>query len=252
LSARYKNHFKQANNPSCRNWWGGGKIRARDIGAWGGNRIKRSVGNREGRYDKKFVRWCDRHDLLCVRTVDLFWLFEHYSNGFCSSLSVSKLRKRWRRDMNDIRELQASRAEKDELRKSWGLGPWNIYLRKRKAYFAEQSARYKRALKYWTECGQQARRSFHQCARYSNRQADSHPDYLVAVRDKRGRLMHFGFVEVKGPRESLRPSQRRFFPELVRRAGQNVWVARAPAHGSRIKFGQFAATGEVLPCGPCI
>jgi hypothetical protein len=256
----------QADNPSRRKWWGGGSIRARDLGTWGGKRIKQPIGAREGRYDKKFVSWCDEHGLLCVRTVDLFWLFENYRSGFYGNLSVAKLRKRWKEDKSLSRSTEvyvptgrhaatgypqlrlANPAELKQYRKERDPGPWKSYLRQRRAYFAEQSGRYNRALKFWRECGQQARQSFHRCARYSNRQADSHPDYLVAPRDKQGRVLQFGFVEVKGPRESLRPSQRRFFPELVRRAGKNVWLARVPDHGTVINFWQFTATGEVRPC----
>jgi hypothetical protein len=234
----------------------------RDIGAWGGKHILGVVGALEGSYDKRFVKWCVEHDLLFIRTVDLFWAFENYSNGFYRGMSVLELRKRWERDMSLIRSLQVqvayrdgrpqfrplSRAKKEEFRKRWGLGPWKIYYRRRRAHFLGQLARYKRALKFWRECGHHARESFLRCARYSNRQADAHPDYLVALRDNRGRVFDVGFVEVKGPRESLRPSQKRFFPELVRCAGQKVWLARFPARGNSINFGQFTATGEVRPC----
>ena len=40
-------------------------------------------------------------------------------------------------------------------------------------------------------------------------------DYVVLFRSVGGT---FAFVEVKSPRESIRPSQRHFFPELVRTA----------------------------------
>jgi hypothetical protein len=252
-------------NPSCRTWWGEGKASVCDIGPWDGSHIRQPVGAREGRYDKRFVRWCDEQGLLCVRTVDLFWLFENYRSGFYRSLSVSKLRKRWEHDMSLIRSLQVqvaycdgrpqfrplSRAKKEEFRKRWGLGPWKNYYRQRRTYFVKQLARYKRALNFWRECGQQTRDSFLRCARYSNRQADAHPDYLVALRNIRGHVVDFGFVEVKGLHEWLRPSQRQFFPELVRCAGQKVWRARFPTRGNSINFGEFTATGEVRPCAVC-
>lgn len=234
----------------------------RDIGAWDGKHIMGVVGALEGRYDKEFVKWCVRHDLLFIRTVDLFWAFEYYRNGFYRRLNVSKLRKRWEEDTRLIRSLQVqvghrnghpqfrplSEAKKEEFRKRWGLGPWKSYYRRHRAYFLSELARYERVLKFWRECGQQGRESFLRCARYSSRQADAHPDYLVAPRDIRGRVVQFGFVEVKGPREALKPSQRRFFPELVRCARQEVWLARFPTRGNSINFGQFSATGEVRPC----
>jgi hypothetical protein len=142
-------------NPSCRTWWGEGKASVCDIGPWDGSHIRQPVGAREGRYDKRFVRWCDEQGLLCVRTVDLFWLFENYRSGFYRSLSVSKLRKRWEHDMSLIRSLQVqvaycdgrpqfrplSRAKKEEFRKRWGLGPWKNYYRQRRTYFVKQLAR---------------------------------------------------------------------------------------------------------------
>jgi hypothetical protein len=247
---------------SSRTWWGRGKLRVKDIGAWDGIHIRQPIGAREGRYDRRFVKWCDERRLLCVRTVDLFWFFENCRGGFYATLSVSKLRRRWAKNMNLIRRLQTqvgycggapqfrplSRAEKEEFRKRWGLGPWKTYYRQRRAFFVEQLARYDGALGFWRRCGHQARESFLHCARYSNRQADAHPDYLVARRDGRGRVLDFGFVEVKGPRESLRLSQKRFFPELARCAGQKVWLARFPIRGNSINFGLFTATGEVRPC----
>lgn len=233
-----------------------------DIGTWDGRNIRGTVGAREGRYDEKFVDWCVQHDVLFVRTVDLFWAFDHYRNGFYRRVSVGKLRKRWEHDTKLIRSLQKqvgydnghpqfrplTLAEKEEYRKRWGLGPWESYYRRQRTYFLSELARYERVLKFWQACGQRTRRNFHRCARYSNRQADAHPDYLFALRDKSGRVVDSGFVEVKGPDESLRPSQKRFFPELVRYAGQKVWLARFLSDGNRINFGEFTPAGELCPC----
>ncbi len=260
-SLRSKNRFKPANNPSCRTWWGTGNLRVRDMGGWGGKHILGVVGALEGKYDKRFVKWCVERDLLFIRTVDLFWAFENYRNGFYQHVSIPELRKRWERDINLIQSLQVqigyrhghpqfrplSQAKKEEFRKRWGLGPWKSYHRRNRKYFLSELDRYERVLKFWRECGQQGRRSFLRCARHSNRQADAHPDYLVALRDSRDRVVDFGFVEVKGPREWLHPSQRQFFPELVRCASQKVWLARFPMRGSSINFGSFTATGEVRP-----
>ena len=242
-------------NPSSRCWNGAGKLRVRDIGAWGGTNIRGTVGRHEGRYDKKFVEWCVHHDILFIRTVDLFWAFEYYRHGFYRKLSKSKLRKRWEEDIRLIRSFKRqvgfknghpifrplSSAEKHEFKKRWGLGPWKSYYRQNKAYFLSELARYQRVVSFWRKCGHQARETFLRCARYRGRQADAHPDYLVATQDS------IAFVEVKGPRESLHPSQRQFFPELIRCAGQKVWLARFRNDGNGIRFGQFTAAGEVLP-----
>jgi hypothetical protein len=89
---------------------------------------------------------------------------------------------------------------------------------------------------------------FLRCAAYSNRRPESHPDYLVLFR-KLGDTA-CTFVEVKSPRESLRPSQRKFFPELVREAGQRVMLVRLTDNGENVRFFEFNSDGDLLPCSP--
>lgn len=265
MDSQLKNRFNPANNPSSRAWRGAGGLSRRDIGGWDGRHILGVIGALEGRYDKKFVKWCVERELLFVRTVDLFWAFENFRYGFYRGVSTHQLRKRWKEDksLSQSTELcvaafdgsgrwrtrRATPAELREWMRERDPGPWKSYYRRKRKYFLNELARYKRVLKFWRNCGRQARQNFLRCARYSNKQADGHPDYLIAVRDGRGRVVDSGFVEVKGPRESLRPSQRKFFPELVRCAGQKVWLARFPMRGNSINFGQFTPIGEVRTCG---
>jgi len=83
-------------------------------------------------------------------------------------------------------------------------------------------------------------------ASYSNRRPESHPDYLVAFRNNHG--TECTFVEVKSPRESLRASQRQFFPELVKKAGQRVMLVRLTEDGENVRFFEFNSGGDLLPC----
>lgn len=124
-------------------------------------------------------------------------------------------------------------------------GPWPEYYRRRKHYFFENLARYRQAKAFWAACPE-VHRAFIRCARFSNRRPGSHPDYIVVFR-RGGRRAWSSFVEVKSPRGSLRPSQRRFFPELVRDASQNVMLVRIGENGANPRFYRFAPNGSLLP-----
>lgn len=274
--------FKPIGNMGCRTWWGGGDLRDRDLGVWPGEWLMGVNGPREGNYDKKFVKCCVKHRLLYVRTVELFWAFEYHRKGFPSRLDVRVIRQMWRaekverrraalgimttepewwkpreRGMTLIRMPKVAPKRMPQLNQEARAylddcypepAPWKTYLRWKKKYFLTELARYRQVIKFWRECDDSVRQAFHRCARFSNRRPESHPDYFVVFRDSHGRVSDFGFVEVKGPRESLRPSQRRFFPELVRRAGQKVWLARFKMRGNGISFGQFTGTGQFILC----
>ena len=251
-------HFKWVGNMGCRMWWGGGDLNDRDLGGHGGGWLMGVNGPREGRYDTKFVKWCVRHRLLYVRTVDLFWALEYHRRGFPSSLNTAAIRRTWTDEKEQRRE--AAMGIKEDSRRTpkrrleyldyWypDPGPWKDYYKRQRVYFLTELARYKRVLKFWRECGDSVREAFRQCARYSNKRAESHPDYFVVFREGQGRMVEFGFVEVKGPRESLRPTQRRFFPELVRCAGRKIWLARLTVRGTDIKFAKFMEKGQLVSC----
>lgn len=237
-----------------------------------------------GRFDIAFETWCRKRGALCIRTVDLFWAFEYHRKGFPRRLDLSGLRRNWEGQIDERRRIAAALLSKDyectsdgwislvrlpacaPRRVAWGRlavrerehlddydphpGPWRTYFRREKKYFEQELDRYRRVLRFWRRSGPELRRAFKSCAAYSNRRAETHPDYLVVSQSKWGRAPSFGFVEVKGPRESLRPSQRRFFPELVRDAGQSVWVARCYRCESPVafRFARFGPAGQIIAC----
>jgi hypothetical protein len=196
-------------------------------------------------------------------------------------LSVSEARKNWQQRKSEWRAL-ASALAAGQKPESWyktkfrpqskefyvrrytrkecaeevarrNPGPWRDYLRFTRSRFRRQLAAYQKALQFWRRCGPKMRKDLLRCLRHSNRipvlsqAAQAHPDYLVRFRTKSQERPTYGFVEVKGPRESLRPTQRRFFPELVAKVGQRVWVARVE-NSKNIRFARFNSKGQLEPC----
>lgn len=282
MRARRRTRFKPLGNMGCRNWWGRGDLRDRDLGGHAGGWLMGINGPRRGRFDIAFESWCRNRAALWVRTVDLFWAFEYHRKGFPHRLDLSGLRRNWQGQIDHRRQVAAALLSKDYEcgadgwirvvrlpayvpgQVAWGRltaherehldyydphpGPWQAYFRREKKYFEQELDRYRRVLRFWHRSGPELRRAFKSCAAYSNRRAETHPDYLVVSHSKRGSAPSFGFVEVKGPRESLRSSQRRFFPELVRCAGQSVWVARCYRRESPVafRFGRFGPAGQII------
>lgn len=233
-----------------------------------------SLGPKEGRYDRAFVRWCRRHGHLCVRTVELFWFIKERHGGSPRIFSVQAARKNWERRKWERKCLLAARKEgfcfvtradpdrgvmgsclmnvhskkqlAEHIAHHRGPGTWIQYYRASRTYFRKELARHQRASGFWKTCGPRMRRDFLRCIHYSNRIPEAHPDYLVRFRTEFASPSAYGFVEVKGPRESLRPSQRRFFPELVLKAGQHVWVARVEST-KRVGFARFNSKGTLEP-----
>ncbi len=223
----------------------------------------------EGKYDLKFVRWCQSCGHSSIRTVHLFWAFQYHRGGFPMTFSEHVLRQVWEEQDREKREVLngtiqvlvydgeildkanerplAGKELHDYVKYHYDFGPWRQFYRSRKAYFFRELDRYKRVLKFWRECGPQVRKTFLRCARYSNKRPESHPGYLIVFRNIFDEVVDSGFVEVKGPRESLRPSQRRFSPELVNCAGQNVWLARFNMRGTGMRLEQFTSGGQLTP-----
>ncbi len=252
-----------------RTWWRQGNLRDRNLGGYRGGWFF-GTGVRRGRYDTAFEEWCAKRGLLYVRTVELFWAFERHRRGFPQHVDIQGLRKRWRDQKEERRKSQkeggvevwrAPSPGEPEFVRQWirwphdhrifdalrpDPGRWQNYYRRKKKYFLTELARYRRILKFWRNCGDRARRTFLRCAGFSNRLPEAHPDYFVVSQQRRSNGVDFGFVEVKGPRESLRLSQRRFFPELVRRGGQKIWLARFRMPGNGISFARFTTTGELI------
>lgn len=262
----------------CRTWWGTGDLQDRDLGGYSGQWLMGVNGPPPGKYDTKFVKWSVKKRLLYVRTVDLFWAFQYHREGFPKRLDIPALHQRFREAKwarwkieskisrgkwkpgvdipichvgqklgpNRWRFYDRIVTPRESLNSHPDPGYWGNYRRRQNKYFRTELARYRHVVKFWRHCGQQARRSFLRCARFSNRRPESHPDYLVASRQIDDTGVDFGFVEVKGPRESLHSSQKRFFPELVRRAGQKVWLARFTMRGRTFRFARFAAGGQLI------
>jgi len=233
-----------------------------------------SLGPKEGRYDRAFVRWCRRRRHLCVRTVELFWFLRYRHRGSPPTFSVQAARKDWEKRKWERKCLLAARKEgfwfvaradpahgvsavrlcsvhsKKQLAEyiahHHGPGTWRRYHRASRTYFRKELARYQRVSGFWKACGSKIRTDFLRCMHYSNRIPEAHPDYLVRFRTEFASTPAYGFVEVKGPRESLRPSQKRFFPELATKAGQCVWVARVES-ANRVRFAWFNSRGELEP-----
>jgi hypothetical protein len=260
-----KTRFAPVGNMGCRVWWGEpGTLKDRDLGAWHGRWVMGVNGTRRGRFELAFEGWCSDNGHACLRTVELFWAFEYHCNGFPSRFDDAPIRENWREQRKRRREAprkiaqgrilhfgfdlkKLSRAELSRYLDRWypDPGPWSAYRTERHAYFLEELTRYRKALVFWKECAE-LRRMFRRCAAFSNRRPESHPDYLVVFQNHPE--IECAFVEVKSPRESLRPSQRQFFPELVRKAQQRVMLVRLTDDGESVRFFEFNAAGKLLPC----
>jgi hypothetical protein len=234
-----------------------------------------SLGPKEGRFDRAFARWCRHQGHLSIRTVELFWFLRRGHRPFRRTPGAALAREKWERQKWERRSLPAATKEgpwfvtradpahgihsvilagvhtQEQLAKyiahSRGPGTWMQYYRASRTYFRRELARYQRTSQFWKACGSQMRSDFLRCMRYSNRIPEAHPDYFVRFRSKLRHAADHGFVEVKGPRESLRPSQKRFFPELVMKAGQRVWVARVESP-RKVRLARFNAGGRLEPC----
>lgn len=245
----------------CRQWWGEPKaLRDRDLGEWQGRWLMGVNGPTPGRFELAFEQWCGENGHACVRTVDLFWAFEYHREGFPSRLGKGPIRKNWCEERERRREApqkikdgrilhfnydlkKLSRAELTRYLDRYypDPGPWDAYYKERQTYFLKEQTRYRRVVAF---CKQSAevRKRFLRCARYSNRRPESHPDYVAVFSGS-----HCTWVEVKSPRESLRPSQRQFFPELVREVGQRVMLVRITDGGENVRFFEFNSDGQLLP-----
>jgi hypothetical protein len=257
--------FTSIGNMGCRQWWGEPRtLRPRDLGVWDGRWLKGVNGPRPGRFDLAFENWCSDNGHACLRTVNLFWVFDYHRNGFPTRLDDASIKENWREQKKQRREAplkikqgrilhlsfdlkKLSRAELSRYLDDWypDPGTWSAYCSERRAYFLEELTRYRKVLAFWKECVE-LRKMFRRCAAFSNRRPESHPDYLVRFRGHDECM----FVEVKSPRESLRPSQRQFFPELVKMAGQHVMLVRLTDDGRSVRFFEFTPEGELLPWSP--
>lgn len=214
-------------------------------GVWDGSGLG-GLGAREGIPERGFVRWCKRQGYPCIRTVNLFWYLPSRSRSFprCSKhvlreiwqYRVQRHRALLKHGISEMEDGGLRRLKGKELR-YWvqGFSPhpgrWDFYYRRERLYYSEISARYQSARNFWNECPRNAKSTVLRCLRYSNRVPEAHPDYFVIFRGTGP-----AFVEVKGLRESIRPSQRRFFPELVANASQRIWLVRVNHSGRKLRW----------------
>jgi hypothetical protein len=193
----------------------------------------------------------------------IYFGLEYHRAGFPTRLDEEPIRANWRKLRKERREAprrikqgkifhfgcDLNKLSRPELRRYLDYwypdpGPWIAYLADRRGYFIEEQARYRRVVSFWKQ-NAGLRKMFLRCASYSNRRPESHPDYLVKFRNSD--RTECAFVEVKSPRESLRASQRQFFPELVKKAGQRVMLVRLTEEGQNVRFFEFNSGGELLP-----
>jgi hypothetical protein len=267
MSSKTRSGFEPLGNMGCRLWWGSPNLlRNRNLGVWDGRWLMGVNGGKPGRFELAFEKWCRENGHAYLRTVNLFWAFQYHRKGFPTRLHYAPITKGWceqRKQRQDApRKIQEGRVlyfgldlrklSREELKSYidyWypDPGPWGQYYARERAYFRRELARYREAVAFWRQSAD-ARRTFIRCAEFSNRRPESHPDYILAFGGQKKK--ECVFVEVKSPRESLRPSQRTFFPELVRKAAQHVLVVRLAEDGTNVRFFEFTSSGDLIACSP--
>lgn len=177
-----------------------------------------------------------RRGHLCIRTVELFWFRDR---RFLPEFDRATLRKIWLYEVRSNRLLFAAgvwelvgnkchrRLRGEELREQINVfhrhpGRWDLYVRDRREHYAKSLARFRAVDTFWRNCPRSARHFFLRCVRARFfKPPEAYPDYFVVF--KTGKAP---FVEVKGARESIRPSQHLFFPVLTQTISQPVLIAR--------------------------
>lgn len=254
---------------------------------WSGEHLAHVDGRDACGHELAFHAWCHAAGHLSIRTVDLFWALDHHSTGFPTRFSLPALKKDWRerkaqydrRDQEIRGGLFIWSARPDEnSRWSWyqvlkAPGPKSLWLTddERQEYMsrhfipvpdwprfcAEQSkhfevslSRYREVQRFLRHAPSQARTTFLRCRTYGRktRVPAAYPDYFVVFEPFKTAKWKHGFVEVKGPRESLRPSQREFFPELIRHLNVTIWLARWTMDEAKVRLRRFTEDGRLIDC----
>ena len=217
-----------------------------------------------GLRERTFARWCGRKGHLCVRTVDLLWFLLHRPVGFLK-FDRRALKQVWLYqaqksrlllkhgvwELNDSGERKLKGKELREWIKRWHPHPgrWDFYLERKRRHYAKNLSRFEAVDRFWKRCPQRTKSAFLRCRRCNNRVPEAFPDYFVVFKPQQ-----HAFVEVKGDRESVRPSQRRFFPELVRNASQRVLLVRIDPARKRLRWfcvepsGYIHVLASLTPC----
>jgi hypothetical protein len=218
---------------------------------WNGSWLGGSGAN-VGSRERAFARWCKRKGHLCVRTVELFWFRRQ---GDLPRFDRRALHKMWRYRLRANRLFLEcgvwevfNRGERKlvgrELREWVNAfhphpGRWDLFFRRKKEYYAKNRIRFRSANAFWRACPLSARRAFLGCSDRFVKMPEAYPDYFVVFRGQK----NAAFVEVKGARESIRPSQRKFFPILVQDAAQQVLLVRIEPGRGRLRWFSADAFG---------
>jgi hypothetical protein len=207
-----------------------------------------------------FARWCKRRHHLCMGTVDLIWYLNNYRKGF------PKLNKRANREVWIYKIRKPTQVLKSgvwqttsrgegrlmgaELRnwvRFWHPHPgrWDLYLSRQKRDYIKNRASFRSARHFWDNCPLAARRAFFRYFHQNDHGPTTFPDCFVVFR---GRF--HAFVEVKGFRESVRPSQREAFPMLVKKLSLSVLLVRIEPAGRHLRWFRVDPSGIHRVSGP--
>jgi hypothetical protein len=269
--------FTPVGNQGCRLWSGGGDLSDGKVPDHAGGWLMGINGPPPGAYEIAFVAWCRKRRWLCVRTVDLFWAFHYHRAGFPRRLDLDAARERWKSLKEERRRFahallrqkwrpgqttvvipaqhprrdcveQLSPAAREYLDEQHpDPGEWNLYFRRENEYFSRMRGVYEDVLHFWRAVPPPVRQAFLDCAAFSNKRPESHPDFFVAAPQAFTGIESFGWVEVKSPRDRLKPSQKKFFPELIRDLQQPVWVGRWRS-GTELVFSRLSRSGDLIDC----
>jgi hypothetical protein len=195
--------------------------------------------------------------MLCVRTVDLFWAFQYHQKGFPKKLHVPSAKRAWNQERQHRHEiadrLLKQRTQRAEIQAYIDHHypesvPWDGYLKRCEEYFQQERARYDGVLHFWRSAQDCTRAAFLRAAAAFNKRSEGYPDYFAqASSPSRLNECKFGWVEVKSPRDTLNPNQRRFFPELMSATGQQVWIARMRESREGFLFRRLMPDGILGP-----
>ena len=244
----------------CRLWWGTGDLLDGPVRDSSGQWLGGVNGPRAGACEIAFSDWSRQQGLLCVRTVDLFWALHYHQKGFPAGLSPTGIKRRWsaeRRKRQEIGDgLRKQRMPSSDIQAYLDRNypeplPWDAYLNARHEYFQQARARYDTVLQFWRSAHTETRAAFLAAAAAFNQREEGYPDYLAQLQQHNTQdRPDFGWVEVKSSRDTLNPTQRRFFPQLMSTISCPVWVAKMRSSGSGFLFRRLMSDGRVGPEEP--
>lgn len=234
-------------------------------GIWNPYEFSLNTGPSPGIRERTFASWCRKRRHLCVRTVDLFWFLRVGQRKF-PSINKQWLRAYWEflvrshfeflssdiEILADSGSMRMTMTQRREYARTWYRHPgrWDYYYERcRSRYFKERSL-HRFVLSQWAQFPLGGKRAVLRSRRFTDKQDTAYPDYFVVFR-RIGKIMPwYGFVEVKGKRESVRPSQQRFFPRLVKDNSQTIWLARLEAEERTTRWFRVGKLGDRFKVTP--